>query len=224
MRDAICLLDVDGTLLQAGSQYHHEALVAAVERVCGHTPDTAGLALAGRTDTEIVLDLIASTGYERGRDILPHVFQTSVEEFEQRCPTDIADLVIPGVLPALERLAEHQAAIGLVTGNLEAIAWRKMSAAGLRRFFSFGAFGNESARRADLPPLAVTRAGGGYAIERTYVIGDTPLDIDCGLACGMKTVAVATGRYSIIELRACYPSFACGSLVEFVDALEAGEI
>ena len=110
--------------------------------------------------------------------------------------------------------------MGLVTGNIEAIAWHKMAAAGLRQYFSFGAFGDESGRRADLPPLAVSRAGRSFAVDRSYVIGDTPLDIDCGLACGMKTIAVATGRYSIEELRASQPSFACASLPEFVEALQ----
>jgi phosphoglycolate phosphatase-like HAD superfamily hydrolase len=114
--------------------------------------------------------------------------------------------------------------VGLVTGNIQGIAWRKMAAAGLREFFTFGAFGDESGRRADLPPLAVIRAGRQAPSDRVYVLGDTPLDVDCGLACGMKTVAVATGRYSIVELRACYPSLACASLPEFVDALIDGHI
>ena len=35
----------------------------------------------------------------------------------------------------------------------------------------------------------------------------------------MKTIAVATGRYSIEELRASQPSYACASLPEFVEAL-----
>lgn len=224
VRDSVFLFDVDGTILQAGFRAHNLSLIAAVERICGGEPDAAGLALAGRTDTEILLDMIASTGREDGRELLPQVFDAAVEDFEERCPINVAEMVIPGVRPALEFLAQEGAAIGLVTGNIQAIAWRKMAAAGLREFFSFGAFGDESGRRADLPPLAVQRAGRPVSAERAYVIGDTPLDVDCGLACGMKTIAVATGRYSIVELRACYPSFACASLPEFVEALRSGEI
>ncbi|HEY8693527.1 MAG TPA: HAD hydrolase-like protein [Chloroflexota bacterium] len=224
MRDAIFLFDVDGTLLQAGSRYHNQSLLAAVEQVRGKPPHAEALALAGRTDTEILLDMVASTGVESTPDLLPRLFEASVLDFDARCPADISDLVIPGVRPTLEALAGEGAAVGLVTGNIQAIAWRKMVAAGLRQFFGFGAFGDESGRRAELPPLAVSRAGRSFEPAHSYVIGDTPLDIDCGLACGMKTVAVATGRYSLDELRACQPSLACANLTDFLEALWAGHI
>jgi phosphoglycolate phosphatase len=224
VRDAIFLFDVDGTLLQAGSRYHNQSLLAAVEQLSGQPPSVGTLALAGRTDTEILRDMIASTGAAATPALLPRLFEASAADFERRCPRDISELVIPGVRSTLQALAEEGAAIGLVTGNIEAIAWRKMASAGLRQFFGFGAFGDESGRRADLPPLAVARAGRHFQPARSYVIGDTPLDIDCGLACGMKTVAVATGRYSLTELRACQPSFACANLTEFLDALRIGTI
>jgi phosphoglycolate phosphatase len=224
MRDAVLLFDVDGTLLQAGNRYHHQSLIAAVERVCGQTPEVDQQALAGRTDTEILKEMVDSFGWQVTPDLLPKLFQAAIADFNVRCPPDLRHQVIEGVAPALEALAKDGPALGLVTGNIQDIAWRKMAAAGLRRFFTFGAFGDESSRRADLPPLAVSRAGRSFSASQSYVIGDTPLDIDCGLACGMKTVAVATGRYSLEELRACNPSFACANLPEFVEALHAGRI
>ena len=224
LRDCALLFDVDGTLLQAGNRYHHQALVSAVEDVCGRAPRLEQVALAGRTDTEILYDMVADTGAELAPDMLPRLFALAIAEFERCCPADLSEMVIEGVRPALEGLLELRPAMGLVTGNVEAVCRRKLAAAGLDRFFTFGAFGDESARRADLPPLALMRAGGAYAVDRTYVIGDTPRDIDCGLACGMKTVAVATGRYSLDELRACQPAFLCASLPEFVEALAGGRI
>ena len=35
-----------------------------------------------------------------------------------------------------------------------------------------------------------------------FVIGDTPHDIECANAIGVRTIAVATGGYSVEELRA----------------------
>ena len=224
MRDAILLFDVDGTLLQAGNRFHHQSLLAAVERLVGREPQVDQQILAGRTDTEILQEMVLSTGAATSPDLLPRLLQAATEDFEIRCPPDLRDQVIPGVVPALQELAQSGAAMGLVTGNIEAIAWRKMAAAGLRQFFSFGAFGDESGRRADLPPLAATRAGRSFSLDRSYIIGDTPLDIDCGLACSMKTIAVATGRYSLDELRACRPSFVCANLLEFAEAFLAGRI
>ena len=37
------------------------------------------------------------------------------------------------------------------------------------------------------------------------MIGDTPHDIDCANAIGVRTIAVATGGYSVDELRAHAP-------------------
>lgn len=214
---------MDGTLLQAGNRIHNEAMRKAVEQVCGTYPTVDTIPLAGRTDTEILADMVTSVGAKREPDMLGRLFEISTAEFEAACPPDISGEVIPGVRETLAALADRQAAIGLVTGNIQAIGLRKMAAAGLRQYFGFGAFGDESARRADLPPLALERAGRWFSPERSYLIGDTPLDIDCGLACGIKTIAVATGRYSLDELRAAQPYFACAALPEFLEALLAGK-
>jgi phosphoglycolate phosphatase-like HAD superfamily hydrolase len=41
-----------------------------------------------------------------------------------------------------------------------------------------------------------------------YVVGDTPADIACGAASGMRTVGVATGPdHSFEHLRACSPEY-----------------
>ena len=40
----------------------------------------------------------------------------------------------------------------------------------------------------------------------TVIIGDTPKDIACGKACGAQTLAVATGRFSVDQLRAHGPT------------------
>lgn len=41
--------------------------------------------------------------------------------------------------------------------------------------------------------------------EKLWVIGDTPADVRCGRAIGAKVIAVATGMYSIEELRPSAP-------------------
>jgi phosphoglycolate phosphatase-like HAD superfamily hydrolase len=48
-----------------------------------------------------------------------------------------------------------------------------------------------------------------------FVIGDTPHDIACGKAIGARTIAVATGRYSLEQLRSHGPTAA---LAGFSDA------
>jgi len=67
-----------------------------------------------------------------------------------------------------------------------------------------GAYGNESAIRADLVGLARQRATAAYGAEfggeATVLVGDTPLDVAAALAAGARAVGVATGRYSMADL------------------------
>ena len=70
-------------------------------------------------------------------------------------------------------------------------------AAGIGHYFEpgQGGFGSDSEHRGELPAVARARAGG-WARERTVVIGDTPRDIACARADGVRVVAVATGSFS----------------------------
>lgn len=74
-----------------------------------------------------------------------------------------------------------------------------------------GGYGDEADAREALPPLALARAqlaaGRTFASHRVYVVGDTPADIACGAAHGLRTVAVATGLTSLADLRACRPDY-----------------
>ena len=97
--------------------------------------------------------------------------------------------------------------LALVTGNFEPIARLKLERAGLGRHFARGqgAFGSDSEDRAELPPIARRRAGAdgrSYPRERTVVVGDTPRDIACARADGVRCLAVATGPFPAEELRA----------------------
>jgi phosphoglycolate phosphatase-like HAD superfamily hydrolase len=113
---------------------------------------------------------------------------------------------MPGVNALLEAIeADDRLAQGLVTGNMEGGARRKLEAAGLAGRFGFGAYGSDSECREDLPPLARDRAQRRYArlfnMETSVVVGDTPEDIRCARANGARALAVSTGRHSLEELR-----------------------
>jgi phosphoglycolate phosphatase-like HAD superfamily hydrolase len=97
----------------------------------------------------------------------------------------------------------------LVTGNFEAVARMKLKAGRLGHWFAQGqgGFGSDSEDRTMLPPIARRRAGelAGFSTswprDRTVVIGDTPRDIACARADGVRVVAVATGPHPVDELR-----------------------
>jgi phosphoglycolate phosphatase-like HAD superfamily hydrolase len=91
--------------------------------------------------------------------------------------------------------------LSLVTGNLEPVARLKLARAGLGAWFpeGQGGFGSDHRSRAELPAIARRRAGG-WPRERTVVIGDTPRDIACARADGVRVAAVATGPFAVEAL------------------------
>jgi len=82
----------------------------------------------------------------------------------------------------------------------------------------YGAYGDEAEPREALPPLALARTpfvfGSSFASNQVYVIGDTPADIACGAAHGLRTVGVATGLHALAELHACQPDYTLTDLSE----------
>jgi phosphoglycolate phosphatase-like HAD superfamily hydrolase len=95
--------------------------------------------------------------------------------------------------------------LALLTGNFQPSARLKLEPLGLWHYFACGAYGDDAADRDGLVPVALGRAleCGHVGVDpaRTLVIGDTPHDVRCAAAHGVRSLAVATGRYSAHELR-----------------------
>jgi len=103
----------------------------------------------------------------------------------------------------LHRLGRRGVILGLVTGNLSRIGWKKMERANLKSHFRFGSFAEAGRTRAQLAGLALREARrNGWIDDRTTVslIGDHPNDIAAARANGLRSIAVATGLVPIEEL------------------------
>jgi phosphoglycolate phosphatase-like HAD superfamily hydrolase len=117
--------------------------------------------------------------------------------------------VLPGVIEILEDLAGEAGVHNLLlTGNTRAGARAKLRHYGLDAYLGDGAFCVGAAPRSDIASeawrLAAEQAPGA-ALDRAFVIGDTPHDVRCGQAIGARTIAVATGGCGLAELEACEP-------------------
>jgi phosphoglycolate phosphatase len=188
--------------------------VAALHRALHevHGVHTEGIrspvAPAGRTDGEIARAILLAAGVsaERIDERADEVRAACCRWYAELCPPDLSDTVLPGVPALLEWLATVGGArLSLVTGNYEPVARLKLARAGLGRWFAAGqgAFGSDAEDRAALPAIARRRAGvtgAPFPRERTIVIGDTPRDIACARADGLRCLAVATGPFSEEEL------------------------
>ena len=165
-----------------------------------------GIPLAGRTDACILSD--AATAHDVPHDHLvrfPDVYlQHLIVELDK--PGSGKNGIMPGVPQLLDRLAARDDIyLALLTGNYEAAARLKLERFDLWRYFACGAFGGDAPDRNGLLPKAVARiaACGGPAIlaADAIVIGDTPLDVAVAIAGGARSIAVATGNYSVEQLR-----------------------
>jgi phosphoglycolate phosphatase len=207
----LLLFDIDGTLLLRAADAHAAAIREALRIVHGVTdPQRRGMQVAGRTDADIARNLLVAAGIpatqidERADDVRI----AACEAYARLVPDDLGTHVAPGMKELLERLARRDdTKLALVTGNFEPIARLKLRAAGIGRYFARGqgGFGSDHEDRAMLPQIARRRAAEGEDEEwpraHTAVIGDTPRDIACARADGVRVAAIATGPYEPEELR-----------------------
>ncbi len=208
--DTFILWDVDATLLTTGG-VGGEVMRAAMEQVFGGTLTRERTFFSGKTDRQIIHDAYPQITPDALLEQLAHFSQVYVTEFERR----YADLVartrtLPGVVELLATLhgRVYQAPL---TGNIAPIAERKLRIAGLLGYLDVraGAYGNDDHDRARLLPIAVARAqqcyGRSFAAQQVVIVGDTPNDIRCGKQSHARTVAVATGPYTLEQLAAYQP-------------------
>jgi phosphoglycolate phosphatase len=206
----LLLFDIDGTLLLRAHVEHRQALAEAVREVWGATdPGPTAVPAAGRTDGEIAREicLLAGVGADQFGDGADAFRAASARAYGRLAPADLRDRLAPHVPEVLADLAARAGVrLSLVTGNLETIARMKLERAGLEHFFPAGqgAFGSDAEDRSDLPAIARRRAGDDhnpYPRARTVIVGDTPNDIACAHADGVRCVAVTTGPFGAAELR-----------------------
>jgi phosphoglycolate phosphatase-like HAD superfamily hydrolase len=165
--------------------------------------------VAGRTDQAIARDLLMIRGVTSAAvdAAAADVVRETVAAYEHLAPDDLSEFVAPGVEELLRALAgrPRDFRLSLVTGNLEPIAHLKLARAGIGTFFASGqgGFGSDSEHREDLPAIARARAASPpWPRERTVVIGDTPRDIACARADGVRVAAVTTGGFAAEALAA----------------------
>jgi phosphoglycolate phosphatase len=252
--ERLVLFDIDCTLIDAHGA-GGRAILRAIRDVYRVEGELGDYSFHGRTDPGIVRDLAdlwGASGPEAvvGRfegETQPQVVHDLAEQsgapaeaidaLVERCVARYVELiadevakaqieVLPGVKELVTALAvDRRVLLGLLTGNVAEGARLKLAPTGLFSLFRVGAYGSDSAVRADLPAVAVGRAekltGRRFAGKAIAVIGDTPADIECGAGLGVKTIAVATGRHSVEELAAHRPDHLFADLSDWRAVYEA---
>ena len=211
----LVLLDIDGTLLAgvgpAPNAHQHSAFRAALRECWGVDAGLEDVEHAGKTDLWILRDLHQHTGCALPVEGALAAAAARMEALCAAAPDPGAGLaLLPGARELLAALRAHDcAACGLVTGNLQSIAHRKLGALGLGAApgeLVCGGFGSDAEDRAELVRVAVARARahlpGLPTTLRVFHVGDTPRDLEAAHRAGVEGLGVATGKFSLAELKA----------------------
>ncbi len=216
---ALVLFDIDGTLIRRAGPHHRLALEEAVRRVTKLETTTDHIPLHGMLDPDILAQMMRNAGASETliRRAMPRILGVAERVYLRTVPS-LRGRTCPGVRALLARLRRRGVLLGLVTGNVPRIGWKKLERAGLKQYFRFGAFAGMHPDRAGLVRLAIQRARREGWIEkgaRLALVGDTPSDIRAARANGITAIAVATGISSAEELASQSPDL----LLEDLQAL-----
>ncbi|MEX0658578.1 MAG: HAD family hydrolase [Egibacteraceae bacterium] len=197
----LLLWDIDGTVLRAGP-LAREAFATAVHRATGTHPGAHGIAMSGKTDPQIALEILETMGLDPAAaaeglaGILRHL-----EDELAGSPERLREngRLLPGVAALLARLdGDPRVVQTVLTGNIAANAALKLAVFGVDRWFDLeiGAYGSDHHDRCELVPVARRRFVQRYGREpdEVWVVGDTPNDLACARAGGARCLLVATGR------------------------------
>jgi phosphoglycolate phosphatase len=208
----LVLFDIDGTMLKSAG-VGRASMESALEKVFG-SRGSSEYRYDGKTDKQIVREAMKNEGH--GDELIDARMDSVMEQYVGGLDERIGSgkytvKVLPGIPELLDALEKRDDVIlGLLTGNIREGARRKLAAAGIDfARFRINAFGSDSEHRPALPAIARQRAMESLDLDiegdRMYVIGDTPADIACGRELGARAIAVATGLYSVEDLRGHKP-------------------
>jgi phosphoglycolate phosphatase-like HAD superfamily hydrolase len=208
------LFDIDGTLIKTVRRGEYRGLIHAmlieIFGTCGRINEVD---FAGKTDLAIYREALECEGFTIGqiRKRLPVIEAATVKILSHLSSTGEVFQLCPGVRELLEALsADPRFLPSLLTGNVERLAEAKLRVAGIWHYFrGRGAFGSDDEERDYLPAIAAERIsahlGHVLAPDRFIIVGDTPRDISCARHFGARVVAVASGMYTVDQLRRYLP-------------------
>ena len=218
--------DIDGTLLTTGRAGMF-AWEDSLRELTARDFDGSNFRTAGMTDYQIAQRTLELVGVEASAATV----ERFLRRYEELLPASLPrrqGRVLDNVREILEHLRDGRPDVRsyLLTGNTRAGARAKLAYYGLDEFFADGAFAEDTGARATIAARALdlARRTGPVGDETVFVVGDTPHDIECAKAIGARTIVVATGGYSVDELRPHAPWRLFETLpppAEFVRLLDA---
>jgi phosphoglycolate phosphatase len=210
--------DIDGTLLITRDLVHWNALHQGMLEVYGIDTNIDGLSYHGKTDIAILRAALKRCGisdevFEAGTKTLLSVVCREVALHKAEFKVDVC----PGIPEVLAQILDGGRLLGVASGNLESVGWKKVSAARLRTFFSVGSFGDRFELRTAIFDYAVRAAQKLMGTSASVCfVGDTPDDILAARSVGARIISVSTGTFRFEDLACLNPEVCCRSCAELL--------
>lgn len=216
----LVLFDLDGTLVKGGNPVARKSVVVAMKKVFGVKVIIDWSKHDGSTDPKIMADVLAEKGIRREKTYskIDKLAKARLDYFASHVASDYKKNLIPEAVELVKKLKSKKIFVGLLTGNFSQIGWYKLKLVRIDKLFDFGLFGEMAEDRNSLAKLVFKKAKKHFSIdfskEFVFIIGDTPYDIKCGKAAGVKTIGVTTGSFSRAELKNAGADLAVDSLAD----------
>lgn len=208
------LFDIDGTLLRKAGPAHRIALEQAAAKLAGRPITSDGIDTGGMLDRDILRLMLSQAGVAEKKITrwMPAIVLEAQRIYPSLCP-DLRHRLAPGMRAFLHRLDRARIPRGLVTGNLSRIGWHKMTRAGIRPHFTFGAFAEMGKSRTELVAIALKQAlKQAPPHSQPYLIGDHLNDIRAAKENGIPIISVATGPMTREQLAPFAPDYLLDSI------------
>jgi len=224
----LILFDLDGTLLTSGG-IGRRSTRSALESIFGTSGNLDEFYPGGRTQEAIFIDTLVDAGIGMNQFLerrleLYQIFLANFQGILDQGKFQINAL--PGAIQLIEYLKSNENfVLGLVTGNHNKAARLKLLNAGLDpNVFLTGAYGEESANRSDLVPLAKDRVetitGKEFPEYYTIVVGDTTRDVLSAKSVNATCFALTTGTDEHDLLQSVNPDSIFENLHQLLERFE----
>lgn len=212
---ALLLFDIDGTLIRPMGM-GRRAFEQALRDLHGRLPSEP-FPYDGMLDTQIAAQSLSSLGLAPTSSAVDRLLDRYLERLQDERPQDPAAFLCPGFPGLLEQAPRRGHYLGLLTGNLREGARTKLGFVELSEYFRaagddgrlLGAFGGDAQQRWDLVAVAVARCERAYGrhfhASETWLVGDSPRDVQAARTAGVRCAAVATGLASLQTLAGLAP-------------------
>lgn len=210
------LFDNDGVLVSGPGPYE-SSLGKAIRKTFGRDIKIDLTPFHGLTDRAILREVLRENQIEHNENSMDRCLACFGEHY---IASKEKTIILPTVFETLKKLNGCGNPFGIVTGNVEAMARKKLDLYGLNPFLPFGAFGEQSYERSDLIGIALKEASNrGHRVDKreVYVIGDTPRDIEAAIKSEVVPIGITTGKATKQDLKRAGARKVLSRLIELVN-------